>query len=152
MTRQQISAMALGTLTIAIGAVGILAGLGLMPAGPSDPTVPMAQQRAVAIAIGATFAAGGAGAIASTFVGPAPKIAKGVFGFIAALGLTSLFAWIALGPGGRNISGPTIIFGGRINEICGRIAFGFATLLGLLILVFMIRDAWRSRAKAGGAP
>jgi hypothetical protein len=57
-----------------------------------------------------------------------------------------MFAWVALGPGARGFSSPLAIFGAAVNEISGRIAFGVATLLGLLIVAFIVRDTARPGA------
>jgi hypothetical protein len=144
----KIGVLIIGAITVGIGAMGILSGIGYLPHGRVDPTVPQADQQAVAICAGVVFAAGGLSAMLSAFPGRAARIAYNLLGLVVAVGLTSLFAWVAIGPGSRGFVSPLAIFGPHVNEIAGRVLFGVAALMGLLIAVFMVRGVGRARSSA----
>lgn len=130
-------------LTVVMGLFIAAAGLGAWPMGPSDPTVPVIQQRAVTICIGVVFAAGGVAAILTTVPGRAALAVKNLLALIVVVGLTALLGWVALGPGSRGFGSPMEIFGSEVNEVSGRVMFALGALLGLLILGFMVRDIVR---------
>jgi hypothetical protein len=142
-----------GGITLAYGAMQLLAGVGVLPMGQSDPTVPPEQQRALVICMGAVFAAGGGWAIFSAFPGAASRIANVILGLVIVVGLTSLLGWVAIGPGSRGFSSPMAMFGPKVNEFSGRIGFGLVALLGLLVAILMVRsfaERLASRPKHSG--
>jgi hypothetical protein len=147
MNGSRVTVLITGGLTVAMGAVGILSGLGYLPKGQDDPTVPMAQQQALAICIGTVFAAGGLAAMLNGLPGRAARLANQALGLIVAFGLTVLLGWVAVGPGSRGFSSPVAILGPRVNDISGRIMFGLGAAMGLAILVLMIRGVRRGRDK-----
>jgi hypothetical protein len=149
MNGSKIIPLIVGAIAVAIGAVGVLAGLGFLPKGRSDPTIPMAEQQAVAIGIGVVFAAGGASAMLSALPGGAARIAKTMLGFVVAIGLTALFGWVAIGSGSRGFSSPLAILGPHVNDIAGRIVFGFGAIMGLLLTVRMFRGVGRAARPPG---
>ena len=144
MNGSKIIPLLLGAITLAIGAVGILAGLGFLPKGRGDSTIPMVQQQAVAICIGVVFAAGGASAMLSVLPGRASRIANTILGLVVVIGLTALFGWVAIGAGSRGFASPLAIFGHRVNDIGGRIVFGLGAIMGLLFAVVMVRGLGRA--------
>ncbi len=143
MNGSKLSALIFGAITVAIGTLGILSGFGLLPKGQGDPAIPIVQQQALAICIGVVFAAGGASAMLSAFGGCWAHIVNSLFGFLIVVGLTSLFVWVAIGPGSRGFSSPLAIFGPCVNEISGRILFGFAAFIGFLIAALVVRSIGR---------
>jgi len=143
MNGSKVTTIVVGALTVAMGALGIAGGLGLLPAGPADPTIPLIQQRAVAICIGVVFAAGGLAAMLTTLPGRAALIVKNLLALVIVVGLTALLGWVALGPGSRDFASPAAILGPRVNAVSGRIMFGLGALLGLLMLIFMVRSMLR---------
>jgi hypothetical protein len=147
MNASKVSALFLGVIGMGVGAIGILAGLGYLPKGRGDPTIPMVQQQAVAICIGAAFAAAGVSALLTAWPGRVTRIARTLLGFIVVLGLTAVFGWVAIGSGSRGFSSPLAIFGNRVNDIGGRIMFGFGALMGLLFLVRMSRGVGRTSSE-----
>ncbi len=150
MDRSKVSAVIVGVMTMAMGAVGILAGLGVLPRGHGDPSVPLADQQAVGITIGVVFAAGGATAVLTAFPGRAVRLLSSLLGFVIVVGLTSLLGWVALGPGSRGFSSPLAFLGPGVNEVSGRIMFGLGALLGLLIIAMMVRGVGRPGRAAEG--
>ena len=143
MKDSRVTTIVVGVLTVAMGLLGVASGLGFLPHGPADPSIPPIQQRLIAICIGVVFAAGGFAAMLTTLPGRAALIIKNLLALIIVLGLTSLFGWVAVGPGSRGFSSPLAILGPRVNEVSGRIMFGLGGLLGLLILVIMVRTMVR---------
>jgi hypothetical protein len=133
------SSVVLGALTVLCGAPALLGGLGVLPMGPSDPTVPTLQQQALSALFGLVILSGGAWVMLSNVSGPVARVARGGLGFIVAVGLTLVLGWVAIGPGARNFDSPAALFGSRFAEVSGRLGFGVVALLGLLIVVLMIR-------------
>jgi len=143
MDGSKITRLIVGAITVAMGAMGVLSGVGVLPHGRVDPTVPVAQQRALAVCAGAVFAAGGASAMLTAFAGRWTRRVNTLLGLVIALGLTALFAWVALGPGARGFSSPLAILGPHVNAVSGRITFGLCALLGLATTVLMVRGIVR---------
>lgn len=144
MDGSKVGPLVMGAITIGMGSVGILSGLGFLPHGRVDPTVPVADQRALAICAGAVFAAGGASAMLNGVGGRWAAIANRLLGLVVVVGLTSLFAWTAIGPGSRGFSSPLAFLGPAVNETVGRVLFGVVALMGLLIAVLMVRGVGRA--------
>jgi hypothetical protein len=139
MDGSRVTTLLVGGLTVGIGAVGVLAGLGVLPRGQGDPTIPAVQQQALALCIGVVFAAGGAAAMLSALPGRWSSLAQRLLGLPVIAGLTLLLGWVSIGPGARAFSSPLAIFGPVVNAVSGRIMFGFGALMGLLIAVLTIR-------------
>lgn len=152
MNGAKITTLLIGALTVAIGGMGIMTGLGLLPQGQGDPTIPAADKQAVAICAGVVFAAGGLAAMMSTLPGRVSRIVNAGAGFVAVVGLTSLFAWVAIGPGSRGFASPLAIFGPAVNEVSGRFLFGLVALMGLAMAVLMVRSMFRRHGKADAEP
>jgi hypothetical protein len=136
----------IGAITIGIGSVGILSVLGYLPHGRSDPSVPVADQQALAVCVSVVFTAGGLSAMLSALPGRASRIAMSLLGFVIVIGLTSLFAWTAIGPGDRAFSSPLAIFSPQVNAISGRILFGLVALMGLAMAILMVRGVGRTKS------
>jgi len=134
---------------VAMGAIGILSGLGVLPRGRSDPTIPLAEQQALAITIGAVFAAGGASAMLSAFPGGVARLAMRLLGFVIVVGLTTVLGWVAIGSGSRGFSSPLAFLGPQVNDTVGRILFGVVALMGLLMAVRMVRGVGRPSGSRG---
>ena len=144
MEGSKVTTRVVGAITVAMGLVVVLAGLGYLPHGPADPTIPVFQQQALAVCAGAVFAIGGLAAVLTTVPGRGARLALDLLGPVIVLGLTAMFAWVAVGPGSRDFGSPFAVFGAQVNAVSGRIAFGFGALLGLLILVLMLRGVGRT--------
>lgn len=149
MNGSRVTTIIVGAITVAMGAFIIAGGLGFLPRGPADPTVPLIQQQAITLCIGVVFAAGGIAAMLTTAPGRASRILNGLLGLVIVVGLTSLLGWVAIGPGSRGFASPLAILGPKVNEVSGRIMFGLGALLGLLILVFMVRGMFRRTGSPG---
>jgi hypothetical protein len=152
MNGAKVITLLVGALTVAIGGVGILAGLGFLPKGQGDPTIPAADQQAVAICVGVVFAAGGLAAMLTTLPGRVSRILNGVLGLVVIVGLTSLFAWVAIGPGSRGFASPLAKFGPAVNEVSGRFLFGVVALMGLAMAILIVRSMFRSPTEADAQP
>jgi hypothetical protein len=146
------SAVAVGALTALSGAPALLAGLGALPMGPSDPGTPPLQQHALSLLFGLVFFSGGAWAMLGGVLEPFARIARSGLAFFIAAGLTVVLGWVAIGPGARNFVSPAALFGSRFAEVSGRIGFGLVALLGLVIVLWMIRGVGRKGVPPAVAP
>jgi hypothetical protein len=164
---QQLSrggAVAMGIVFIAAGVMPILIGLGVVH--PDGNTTPVW----VAFAAGLLFVcaglaivvdyaiAGGVGPDGDLVAGTpfAIRVANFVLG-LAIIGLmTAVFGWVAFGSGPRQFS-TTIVLPfwyshGESSELSGRIAFGLATILMVMMFVACGIIGVRRLAQAGRQP
>jgi hypothetical protein len=154
--------IAMGLVGVAVGAIPLLALLGILP---TRPPAPGDAPNWIGGAIGLAFFLGGVAVIVRSFVGAddssgdlpatAPRALRGVYDLIGTaipVLLSVLFSWVAFGPGERHFgvsggSGSTAmamgVSGG--HAIIGRIAFGFGAVLGWIIAGWTILVMARRR-------
>jgi hypothetical protein len=142
-------AVGFGILFMLCGTYPVLAGLGVLP-GQLSPDVP----RWVVVAAGSMFILAGLAIINGYAVAgglqadgnlpdnapPIVRVAQYVLGLAIVALMFAVFAWVAFGPGERHFSSsmsiPGLSTSGHSSGRSGRIAFGFATVLIGLFLVF----------------
>jgi hypothetical protein len=160
--------IAIGLLTAAIGTIPLLVVMGVLP---SRPPAPGDDPAWLAAAVGWTFFLGGMAVIAKSFAGAdassgelpgnAPRALRAVYDLMVTaipILLAVLFSWVAFGPGERHFSVSGGSGGSAVampvpggGQIIGRVAFGFAAVLGWVIagwtIVSMARR-WFSRRQS----
>jgi hypothetical protein len=129
--------------TMAIGGFMMLRSLGVFGPIATTPDGPAW----LGVLMGFVFFAGGASALIKLTYGaanmqqselpaqaPSPaRLFYNCLGVTIVAGLGALFGWIALGPGERHFSGS----GAFLGPILGRVMFGLAAAMALLMLVVM---------------
>jgi hypothetical protein len=131
-------AIVLAGLTSLMGAWIMLASLRWIP-GPGSTR----GHEWMGLVVGGVFCFGGAAAVLGQFPSALTTAINNGLSLLVVLGLTSLFGFVALGPGHHQIASPFMMFGPKVGEAAGRIAFGLGTALGGLIFVMMARSILR---------
>lgn len=124
---------------VVVAAVLVAAGLGtaaLMRAFPERLNVPAAVGYVAATA----FVMAGLLALANAFAGARVR-AWLVVALLACLVSPGL--WEAFGPGDRWCSAGSLVFFAPARGTACRLAFGVASVVGLLMLAIAVRHAWR---------
>ena len=137
-----------GSLSVAMGGFYVLEALGVVGARVAGG----ADNRAVGACAGAMFVAGGAAAMLTTVPGARARAAIEGLSLVILAGFAAITGWISIGPGERNFGGSFVIFGPHINEIVGRIAFGFSALVCLAAAMAAAHVLGRSIRPAAGRP
>jgi len=132
----KLSTLVCGGAAAVVGGSYALWGLGFIPlkrhSGDAPPWI--------AVCVGVVFAAGGLAAALTTLPGAAARRAISALTLVVVLGFAAIAAWIALGPGHHAISSPLMVFGPKVGEAGGRIAFGLgAVICALLASVIVVR-------------
>ncbi len=145
--RSTLTTLLCGGVAALMGLFYVLQAAGVVVSRPGHD-----DERGVAVCIGAVFMAGGVAAMLTTARGPAAQMAIRLLGFAIVVGFTAITAWIAVGPGARDFASPFAVFGHRANEISGRIFFGFAALICLMVTMGAARTMFRPGRSAAVLP
>ncbi len=129
--------------TSLLGAWMMLASMGLM-AGPGATR----GHEWMGLVIGGVFCFGGAAAVLNQFPSPFTTAISSGLALLVVAGLTTMFGYVAFGPGHHEISSPLMIFGPKVGEASGRIMFGLGAAMGALICVLMLRSMLKRKAPA----
>ena len=126
-SRASIATILFPLLGAAVGVFAILQGLfAFLPTtGPPRP-----GDRFLTLLIGAVFLCGGIGATLTALGGRVARALASGMALVVAVGLTLLLGWVAFGPGHHAISSPFVVFGPRVAEATGRVAFALGALVG----------------------
>jgi hypothetical protein len=128
-------AIAVGLVAIAVGAA-TAAAIYFRPEGLGAPAW-------VAYAAVSTFALAGAALFAGAL---GAKRLVPWLGVLTTVGLLVPGLWVALGPGGRECSFSLGFLSGAASEVACRAGFGLGSLLCLVFVVLLIRQASRGPA------
>ena len=135
MQNSNTSTLLCGAIAALLGGFFVLEALGIAPGGAASSS----DERAVGACAGAMFVAGGVAAMLTTLPGRRARLAIEGLAFVIVVGFAAIGGWIAIGPGERSFGSPLAIFGPRVNEISGRIVFGFGALVSLGVAAAMLR-------------
>jgi len=133
MTRDALGTIASGGFAALMGAWCVLMGAGVI-----HTDAPAEAPRWVIMVAGGLFVAGGVAAALTTASGRIAKAIVGALAMAIVAGFAAIGGWIAFGPGERAFGSPFVVFGPKVNEAAGRIAFGLGAALCGLILVLML--------------
>jgi hypothetical protein len=139
-------AVAIGLALSALGLLAILLSVGAFGSPPLDDTPPWIGACAgfvfvlgglaliVGYAIGGGVGPDGDLPAATSFAVSAIQYAFGL-AILALMGLIG--SWAALGPGRRHFTGTGTLGRGAVNELIGRVAFGFGAVLVWIVFAVM---------------
>ena len=132
----KLSTLICGGAAALIGGFYAVWGLDLIPLAPHANDAPSW----IAVCVGVVLAAGGLAAMLTTLRGAGARQAISALTLIVVVGFALIAGWIAIGPGHHAISSPLMLFGPKVGEMGGRIAFGLGAIIcGLMAALIVHR-------------